>query len=576
MSLLTPDEIHFRDTPCETREELIEWLAVYLDVYLPDCIVDVESSNTTPLDMVWKIYSTALRGLELGSSAETNLLFIGNRDGGKTFGAATAEFLLLIHDYRSVVHIGAIEKQAERAYMYFQDFFRKEAFRDFVERMVMKRTIVKNRGTFELLPCTMASVNGPHTPLVVRDEIDTVQDLNAYKDIKGIARQMIDKRPPIEVGISTRKSSFGLVQQEINSAPKTGMSVYSWNILEVTERCPDSRSGTERMPLYINIDTLTALSEEEWKCLPLRNKGEYKVYNMYKGCTVNCRLAPACRGFLKNQTCTSPYLRTLDRVTEQIFGSTEEWSNAQHLCRKPPKRGLVYQYFNEAKSVMSYKQMIEKFLGEEITSDRDITEEDLVVIFEGSGLTAILGIDFGYTNPCCVTMMYIDGSENVYVVKEFSATQMDGGELAYYLQQNWMNKYNIETVFADIESPSNIKMLEKVGFSSAKPIKDNDAQGATGAAYLNKDIKGGIETVIRFIKVPGTNETKLFVHTSCKLALREITIYHFKTDNQGNAVSDTPEKKDDHSMDSWRYPLHSKFGGKIGTVNLDIERSQQP
>lgn len=45
--------------PCHSKEELAAWLDLFLNIQLPDCIVDPES-NSCPMDLVWEIYSKAL------------------------------------------------------------------------------------------------------------------------------------------------------------------------------------------------------------------------------------------------------------------------------------------------------------------------------------------------------------------------------------------------------------------------------------------------------------------------------------------------------------------------------------
>lgn len=792
-----------------------------------------------------------------------------------TFGAAVLEFLLLQHDNRSVTHIGAIEKQAKRAYAYFQDFYKKEKFKDFVSRMVMEKTAIDGKGTLEILPCTLAACNGPHTPLVCvhnksrilidnsnrdasgqdrdrvlinasqlynkisqglkikaicynhkthkieskpviaafnngknniirieretgrdlrcttyhkvfsvthgkyvkaielktgdtilstrkistnverkiasrldtinifkreslndfdrfdcynvkhsdlkpvkiikitledkpaqvydftvegnhnyfadgvlvhncRDEIDTVQDLQAYKDISGIPTQMPDGRPPIKIGISTRKcvtkncfanliiannrsdpliiprrvselkvgdnveglngvqtvvnagksgiqrcyritlanrrfievshqhrnivingydkrevktvdleigdfflcsdykiseilkiedigdqetynievtgdhlyfcndiltsnTAFGLVQQEVESSKKTGMKVFTWGILECTRRCPDERSGTKEIPLYVYLDKLTTLTEAEYCLLSNKDKTLYQKYTGFEGCLTNCKLFAVCRAQLKNQTCNSPFLREIDFVQDQVFESSEEWTLAQHMSIKPAPTGLVYSNFTEKRNVRSYKQMVEHFLGRDLGNVK-VELEDLIKIFEGHGLTATVGIDFGYNDPYVCELMYIDTKkDHIYLVAEHAVTKQDGDEVALWLQKNWQSMFNIEIIYPDIESPSNIKLLRKRGFTCAGAKKDADAQGAKNARFVNKDIKGGIETVRRFIKVPGSNETKFFVHESCELFLSEVTKYHYKVDRMGNVIADEPEDDQNHA-----------------------------
>ena len=84
-----------------------------------------------------------------------------------TLGVAITESMLLFHDRRGAIHIGAIEKQAKRAYSMFQSFLgrNKEILAPLVEKSVIEKTtlIVDNESvTLECLPCTVSACNGPH------------------------------------------------------------------------------------------------------------------------------------------------------------------------------------------------------------------------------------------------------------------------------------------------------------------------------------------------------------------------------------------------------------------------------
>ena len=80
--------------------------------------------------------------------------------------------------------------------------------------------------------------NGPHVPLVVVDEIDTVsgEGLKAFKEISGMLDSNGGKKA-LRVGISTRKSRYGLMNQKIEemeqSTDKT-RAVRRWTAFEFT------------------------------------------------------------------------------------------------------------------------------------------------------------------------------------------------------------------------------------------------------------------------------------------------------------------------------------------------------
>jgi hypothetical protein len=134
------------------------------------------------------------------------LLYVASRGSGKTLGVAIAELMVMLHDQRDVVHVGAIMSQAKRCYDYQMGFMLNDKLRPvlkqhitaedkILEKLNMEKSIFnlidkfsKNivKTSLEVLPCTLKAVNGPHVPLVVVDEIDTVsgEGLRAFKDIE--------------------------------------------------------------------------------------------------------------------------------------------------------------------------------------------------------------------------------------------------------------------------------------------------------------------------------------------------------------------------------------------------------
>ena len=64
---------------CKDREHLQNWLKIYLNIDLPNSIVD-ESSNSSPLDLVWEIYNKARHG---DDEAFSQVLSYASRDSFK-------------------------------------------------------------------------------------------------------------------------------------------------------------------------------------------------------------------------------------------------------------------------------------------------------------------------------------------------------------------------------------------------------------------------------------------------------------------------------------------------------------
>jgi hypothetical protein len=197
-----------------------------------------------------------------------------------TLAMAVAELSVLLHDGRDAVHVGAILNQAQRCFEYQTKFLLNDKLKGIVQpkdvpeqdRILIKNNREKSifnvngkKSTIEILPCTLKAVNGPHVPLVVVDEIDTVdgEGLKAFKDISG----MLDSRGTqiaLRVGISTRKTRYGLMNTQIESAEKAGRTIKKWTAFEFSQRCPDERSGTDSANFYINQNDMETITPEEY------------------------------------------------------------------------------------------------------------------------------------------------------------------------------------------------------------------------------------------------------------------------------------------------------------------------
>src|ERR1017187_10214739 len=106
-------------TPCRNRNEVKNWIKYHLSLELPDVTVS-RYSDTNPLDVIWEVYRICV--LQQNPDNIQELLFVAGRGSGKTLGMAIAELMILLHDKRDVVHVGAIQTQAERCYAYQKNF----------------------------------------------------------------------------------------------------------------------------------------------------------------------------------------------------------------------------------------------------------------------------------------------------------------------------------------------------------------------------------------------------------------------------------------------------------------------
>jgi hypothetical protein len=290
-----------------------------------------------------------------------------------TLGSAIAELLVILHDQRDVVHLGAILSQAKRCYAYQQKFILNSKMKSvmipsdipedqrILEKTNMEKSIFNIKGekvTLEVLPVTLKAVNGPHVPLIFVDEIDTVsgEGLRAYNDIAGMLDSKGNKKA-LRVGISTRKSRYGLMNKAIENANKEGRTVRSWTILEFSERCPDERSGINPTLGYYNTEKLETITEEEFKRKDITAQNSYLPHIFAgEGC-LKCPMAALCLSDSKKQTSKSPMLKPIGDAIKKVIENGPDWAISQLFNLKPSVEGIIYKEFDEKLHVKTWNQM---------------------------------------------------------------------------------------------------------------------------------------------------------------------------------------------------------------------------
>lgn len=548
---------------CESKRALHKWIKLFLGLDMPDCIV-CEESSASPMDMIWTVYKAALTG----DPKMASQLYFASRDSFKTLSAAIIEVLMLVHFRRTASHMGAIIQQSKKCYDYFQKFFRRPVLNKIVkEKDTMERTELILDSPWDMNPylqivrCTMAGANSEHTHNFTVDEVDVVQNIQAYREAKKIPTETPDKKPSITLYISTRKSAFGLVQQEVDNAKDTGLNVFSWNIIDVTEACPKSKNKMDEgtVNLYYKQDELELLQEIEYNRLTEIQKADYVKKTMYPGC-VGCNIAPLCLGRLATkQKSKSSLLKSHNDVAKKFRESEIGDAIAQLMCLKPSTHGIVFTQFSSMKSVMSATQMWEKFMGEKAT--HEISKEELIETFQKYNIPAFAGIDWGWDAPNVCLVMYIDGKQNIYIVHELSLTHTDQPEFIDIIKRQIHPKYKIQMYYPDTEDPSSINLLKKADL----PV----------SSKVDKKIHPGIQTMKKYIKVPGLGITKFFVlgDGSCKGLLDELNKYHLLLDAAGQIIAYNMYSEEfDHRIDAARYVIHTR----LGKFNAQIAMGEIP
>ena len=120
--------------PCETMEQLHRWIKIYLGLDMPNVIIcDDEirhqSSNSSPMHLIWEMYSKAMVG---DDPKFTQVLGYSAREGAKTLSAAIFEILCLFHLRCNVVHLASLESQSKFAQDYCAKFLKRPVLREYL------------------------------------------------------------------------------------------------------------------------------------------------------------------------------------------------------------------------------------------------------------------------------------------------------------------------------------------------------------------------------------------------------------------------------------------------------------
>lgn len=388
--------------------------------------------------------------------------------------------------------------------------------------------------------------NGPHVPLVVVDEIDTVsgEGIKAFAEING----MLDSRNgknAIRVGISTRKTRYGLMNRQIENAEAEGRTVRRWTAFEFMERCTDERSGTEKVSLWVNQDKMEVLTEEDYEKKDRVKQKDYTMYEGFTGC-IKCPIFSICLTDAKKQTSTSPMLKNLDvDLIQKVKTGGADWALAQLMNLKPSVEGIIYREFEEKVHLKDWNQMWFLLVGKEFPGE--CTHDMFVKKCHEMQLPCYAGIDWGFSSPNTVVFFFMDKRDNVYVVKTDGMTQISTPAWIHHIKTKYHLKYRVQLYVPDQADQGAIQEMQKSGLPTA-----NDAK--------KPEIMSGIQVIKKLLKVPGTTETKLFLaKETTQHLVSEFSLYHFKTDAAG-LVTDTPNSDNDHWLDALRYPLSLLLG----------------
>lgn len=561
-----------------SAQDLKDWIMGYLGLDMPINSVDPDS-NSSPIDAMWEIYNT----IRLNKGDETpGYIMLSARECYKTLGAAILETILMLHFEVTIAHMAAIQSQSAKAIQYINYFFGKI---DPLLQLSGWTNTSQNKGKIEyrtpngedvyirVVVATLSGANSEHTTLMFVDEIDVVKDPMAYEEAKlipGYTKGIY----PLTIKLSTRKFAFGLMQKELDLAPVSGDKILRWNIIDVTERCPEKRHKPDlpKEEMYVAKSLpLKQISPDEYQELPDAERSKFQHLPSVHGGCVGCKLLPVCKTRLADRpvSAVGGLYKPISVVINNFKKTNPDMAEAQLMCWKPSSKGLVYPRFESTVNkgnVITLETALQTLLGDEqekaarelgiaLPKKKKYTEADLIFVMKTLGIEFYAGVDWGYTHDFVIVIFAKIPNGEIWVVDCYSAAGLEFSDILE-IAKSYRDKYNPNKWWCDTAMPANIKSFNRNRMKSPN---------------FKKDVMGGIEALrSKIVDGNGRRLLKVLYTDACQKVINAFVKHHFKLDQAGNPTlepDDTPGTAD--QADAMRYVGQNLFPVK-GTQKPEV------
>jgi len=168
-------------------------------------------------------------------------------------------------------------------------------------------------------------------------------------------------------------------------------------------------------------------------------------------------------------------------------------------------------------------------------------------------MTYAIGMDFGLKDPFAAVFVAIDKDDNWYIYDEVYLPDLPVDKIARILHQKMGEQY-FTRIIGDAAGATEIASLRSKELGDMRVWVTPSKKG-------KDSIRGGIRQVKTKLYVrEHTGKPKLFVGRNCSATIKEFQSYKRMRDAFGE-VSDTPEDKNNHLMDSLRYLVLDQMSG---------------
>lgn len=520
--------------PLQCAGDIKDWARSFLDLELPLEITD-PGSTSSPLDAIWQVYEAAKNN---SGDITPGFILMSCREGMKTVSVSILELLIMLHFSLTVAHGAATETQSSVAIGYINDFVMKigplleaSGWENMTQnkRTIQYKTPEGKTPFIKIVICTPKGMNSLHANFLFLDELD-LADPNAIKqavNITGYSRGFHG----IKVYLSTRKYSYGNMQDALDKAPETNYKVLSWNILDVTEACPITRHKPElpKQDVFVAKNLpLKQISGEDFNGLPDTEKQKYDLLpNVHAGC-VGCKLLPVCRTRLsqKPQTATSGFYKPIVSVIQKFAENDVEIAEAELMCWKPGSEGLVYPRYSDkvdTGNVISIKKAFETLTGNVASSN--VSLQALYGVLKTLEILVYCGVDWGFTHDAVILVMAKIPNGELWIIDCFTSPRLEIQDLLP-VAINFRDRFKPMKWFCDQNMPAYIKAFNRNGMTCPK---------------FTKDVGGGIGAVrSKIMTATGVRLLKILETDSTKRVRTAIMKHRFLLDGQGQVTS-TPD-----------------------------------
>ncbi len=326
----------------EDDDALHAWIAERLGYRIPR--VPVCEGHAAPFQPLADLFFERVDGAVLWA----------NRGGGKTLLLALLAFLEALHKPGvDILGLGGSLAQAAIGFDYLHGFVERLGLHDEVAQQSSTALRLKNGSRITVIPASTRQARGPHPHKLRCDEVDECPPDVLWAALQGPQTKAAEGDGVViarSVALSsTLHKPYGTMQQLVDAHEAKGLRLYKWCYREVTQRCLLRKAGAE-------------VTDEE---LP----GSGVAH-----CPEDCPLLESCAGKLRD---ADGYLPVSDVQQARRLNDRATWA-VEWECERPNVAGSVY--------------------------DPALVERAVQPVMRDPALPAVIGVDWGYTNPTVILL----------------------------------------------------------------------------------------------------------------------------------------------------------------------------